>query len=179
MREDEEPLLTRLWRLVRSDIPGVRQGLIGTALVALGALVWAWFFASPQDLSLDLNAVQECSQGRLIYIRKKFDDPTTPLTNGADMLTICDTESLQTTRPELPHDLSIRFPGCLVWRGKESGGLIMVRKSDAVCALPDGKGFVCDGANARHSSGTSAIGDSVDPVKPCSDDTLRRFGFRP
>jgi hypothetical protein len=178
MPEHEESFLAKLWRLVRSDFPGIRQGLIGAAIVALCAIAWTWFSAGPQDLSLDLNDVQACTQGSLVKIQKRFDDPAIPLTNGADMLTICDTESMRTTRPNLPRDLSIRFPGCLVWRGKESGGLIMVRKSDTVCALPDGKGFVCDGANARHSSGTTAVGDSVDPVKPCPDETLQRFGFR-
>lgn len=54
----------------------------------------------------------------------------------------------------------------------------MVRKSDAVCAIPGSTDFICDGAKARHFTGMSAVVDSADLVKPCSDDTLRQFGFR-
>ena len=43
---------------------------------------------------------------------------------------------------------------------------MLVRKSDAVCALPDGKGYICDAVNARHPLGNSAVGDSIEPVAP-------------
>lgn len=156
-------------------IVGGPLGDLGSQLVSSAR---EFIFPPSQDITLDFNDVLSCSQGKLVDIRKMFDDPNIPLTNGADMLTICDTESLQTTRPGLIDALRMRFPGCLVWRGKDSGGLIMVRKGEAVCALSGGKGFVCDGAMGRHSSGTNATGDSVDPVRPCPDSTLRRFGFQ-
>jgi hypothetical protein len=151
-------------------------GNLGNYLLDKGS---AFVFPPMQDVAIDFNAAGACSQGKLVEIRKLFADPGTPLTNGADTLRICDVESLQTVRPNLPYDLSRRFPGCLVWRGKESGGLIMVRKSDAVCAVPGGNVYLCDGSKARHFTGTSAIADSVDAVTPCSDETLRKFGFRP
>ena len=43
---------------------------------------------------------------------------------------------------------------------------MLVRKSDAVCALPDGKGYICDAVNARHPLGNSAVGDFIEPVAP-------------
>lgn len=156
-------------------IAGGPLGEFGNYLKELGR---NFFFPPSQEVKIDFNATRACSQGRMVDLRKMFADPNTPLTNGADMLMICDVDSLQTVRPNLPYELSRRFPGCLVWRGKESGGLIMVRKSDAICALPGGTNFMCDGAKARHFTGTNTIADSVDAVKPCSDDTLRQFGFR-
>ncbi len=137
------------------------------------------FFSPPsQEIKIDFNATRACAQGKLTDLRKLFVDPNTPLTSGADMLTICDTESLQTVRTNLPYELSRRFPGCLVWRGKESGGLAMVRKSDAICSVPGSTDFICDGAKARHFTGMSTVVDSADAVKPCSSDTLRQFGFQ-
>lgn len=156
-------------------IVGGPLGELGSYLRRRGS---DFFFAPTQEIKIDFNATRACAQGKLIDLRKMFADPNTPLTNGADMLTICDVESLQTVRPNLPFELSRRFPGCLVWRGKESGGLVMVRKSDAVCAVTGSTDFICDGAKARHFTGMSTVADSVDPVKPCSDDTLRQFGFR-
>ncbi|MHA6643773.1 hypothetical protein [Mesorhizobium sp. A623] len=131
---------------------------------------------SPQKLTIDFSDIQGCALGKLADIAKRQMDDI-PLTNGADSMTICDDRPLVDVRSELPRALANRIPGCLVWRGKDSGGLVLVRKSDAVCARPDGKGFVCDGAMAPHSLGNNAIGDSIDVIKPCSVDLLRRFGF--
>jgi hypothetical protein len=131
----------------------------------------------PTPIALDFNDVQGCVLGKLIDIRDRQMGKDIPLTNGADTLTICDNQSLQAVRSELPRALANRIPGCLDWRGKKSDGLMLVRKSDAVCALPSGKGFICDGANARHSLANNAIGDSMEPVAPCSPELLRRFGF--
>ncbi|MER8907218.1 hypothetical protein NKH99_05965 [Mesorhizobium sp. M0854] len=99
------------------------------------------------------------------------------LTNGADSLTICDNQPLKVVRSELPMALANRVPGCLEWRSWETGGLVLIRKSDAVCALPGGTRFVCDGPNARHALGNNAVGDSMDEIPRCLDDLLRRFGF--
>jgi hypothetical protein len=74
--------------------------------------------------------------GKLADIRDRQMGKDIPLTNGADTLTICDNQSLQAVRTELPRTLANHIPGCLDWRGKESGGLMLVRKSDAVCDLP-------------------------------------------
>lgn len=94
------------------------------------------------------------------------------------MLIICDSQSLATTKPSFAEDLARRLPGCLVWDGKgNSGGLIMVRRSDAICALPGNRGFVCNGAGARHSKGSNANRDSEYRVPLCSAETLSRFGF--
>lgn len=167
-------------------VTGIGGFILGAILSGplgnLGSYIWdhgrAFIFPPVQEVTIDFNVTLACPQGKLVNIRDMFADRNTPLTNGADTLRICDTESLQTVRPNLPYELSKRFPGCLVWRGKESGGLVMVRKSDAICAVPGGVDFICDGAKARHFTGTNSIADSVDAVKPCSDDTLRKFGFR-
>lgn len=160
----------------------VLGAILSGPLGNLGTYIWdrgrALIYSPDQMVTLDFNATRACSQGRLVVIREMFADRNTPLTNGTDTLSICDTESLQTVRPSLPYELSKRFPGCLVWRGTESGGLVMIRKSDAVCAVPGSADFICDGAKARHFTGTNSIADSADAVKPCSDDTLRKFGFR-
>lgn len=142
----------------------------------LGSYLWQLARRAPQTITLDFNASHACTQGVLTEIRKSFDNPRTALTNGADMLTICDDQSLRTTRPNLPWALANQYKGCLVWRGKESG-LLLVRKSKAVCALPDAKGFICDGANARHGLGNNAVGDSTNTVTTCPDDLLVKFGF--
>ncbi|RWD09558.1 hypothetical protein [Mesorhizobium sp.] len=159
----------------------VLGAIVSGPLGDFGSHLWQTFQSavSPptQTITLDFNASHACNQGVLTEIRKSFDDPRTPLTNGADMLTICDKEPLRTTRPSLPWDLAGRFKGCLVWRGAESGGLLLVRKSKAVCALPGDKGFICDGAEARQSLGNNAVGDAADAVETCPDDILRKFGF--
>lgn len=172
----ESPWITGVGGFVLGAILGGPLGNFGTYLWDQGR---TFIFPPVQELTIDFNATRGCSQGKLVDIRKMFVDAKIPLTNGADTLSICDTESLQTVRALLPYDLSRRFPGCLVWRGKESGGLVMVRKSDAICSVPGGTDFLCDGAKARHFTGTNTIADSVDAVKPCSEDTLRQFGFRP
>ncbi|MER8843387.1 hypothetical protein [Mesorhizobium australicum] len=171
----KSPWVTGIGGFILGAILSGPLGNLGTYILDEGR---TFIFPQVQEVTIDFNATRACSQGRLVAIREMFADSNTPLTNGADTLSICDTESLQTVRPNLPYELSKRFPGCLVWRGKESGGLVMVRKSDAICAVPGGADFICEGAKARHFTGTNSIADSVDAVKPCSDDTLRKFGFR-
>ncbi|MDX0985819.1 hypothetical protein GOL22_27365 [Sinorhizobium medicae] len=157
----------------------ILSGIAGGPLGDIGSAITSGFrsqFSTPQRLTIDFNDVQGCFQGKLADIAKRQMDDV-GLTNGADSLTICDNQPLKSVRSELPRALANRIPGCLKWRSWESGGLVLVRKSDAVCALPGDKRFVCDGPNARHALGNNAIGDSMDRVTPCSDDLLRRFGF--
>ncbi|PXW51590.1 hypothetical protein C7450_11927 [Chelatococcus asaccharovorans] len=155
--------------------------LVGVAAAAIiGPYVWNWWQSivtpPPRPITVDFNDVQGCSQGKLFDIaNRQMDDVS--LTNGADSLVICDDQNLQAIRSELPRALANRIPGCLVWRGRDGGGLVLVRKSEAVCALPGGKSFICDGPNARHGLGHNAIGDSMEPVALCPPDLLRRFGF--
>jgi hypothetical protein len=94
----------------------------------------------------------------------------------------------ETRRSRCPINLSVQVFG--VWRGRaftpsrvaavQRQGLhrVCVRKSDAVCALPDGNGYICDAVNARHPLGNSDVGDSTEPVAPCPPELLRRFGFK-
>lgn len=145
-------------------------GPIGDAGSASVNYVWGRVFPPAKDLRLDFNAARGCSQGKLAEIRKLFEDPTISLEQGAEMLIICDTQSLRTTKESAPQDLSVRFPGCLVWRD----ALVLVRKSEAICAWDNV--FICDGAKGRERA-TGAVGEPIDPIAPCSDDTLRRFGF--
>ncbi|ASY74393.1 hypothetical protein SF83666_d70080 (plasmid) [Sinorhizobium fredii CCBAU 83666] len=149
-------------------------GPIGDAGSASITYLRELLFPPPTALQLDFNAVRGCRQGKLAEIRKSFEDGTIQLSNGAEMLTICDTQSLTTTRAQAPEALSTRFPGCLVWRDHE---LILTRKSEAVCALPGGNEFICDGAKGQ-KRGVATVGDPADPVPPCSSETMRRFGFK-
>lgn len=157
----------------------ILAGIAGGPLGDFGSAITSWFrsqFSTPQGLTIDFNDVQGCFQGKLADIAERQMDGVR-LTNGADSLTICDNQPLKAVRTELPRALANRIPGCLKWRNWETGGLVLVRKSDAVCALPGGKRFVCDGPNARHALGNNTVGDSMDRITPCSNDLLRRFGF--
>lgn len=171
----------RWWRelTLAGAILFILAGIVGGPLGDIGSAITSWFrsqFSTPQELTVDFNDVQGCFQGKLADIAKRQMDDV-HLTNGADSLTICDSQPLKAVRSELPRALANRVPGCLEWRSWETGGLVLVRKSDSVCALPDGKRFVCDGQNARHRLGNNAVGDSMDTISPCSDDLLRHFGF--
>ncbi|TIO05688.1 hypothetical protein [Mesorhizobium sp.] len=173
--------MRKWWRqlTIAGVILFILAGIAGGPLGDIGSAITFWFrshFSAPQRLTIDFNDVQGCLQGKLADIAKRQMDGV-GLTNGADSLTICDNQPLNAVRSELPRALANRIPGCLNWRSWEAGGLVLVRKSDAVCALPGGKRFVCDGPNGRHALGNNAVGDSMDRITPCSDDLLRRFGF--
>lgn len=157
----------------------ILAGIAGGPLGDIGSAITSWFtsqFSTPQELTIDFNDVQGCFQGRLADIAKRQMDDVR-LTNGADSLTICENQPLKAVRSELPRALANRIPGCLEWRSSATGGLVLIRKSNAVCALPGDKRFVCDGPNARHALGNNAVGDSMNSIPPCSDDLLHRFGF--
>lgn len=157
----------------------VMTAIFSGPLGDFGSSMFSWalsIFSNHQNLTIDFNDVQGCTQGNLADIAKRQMD-NVELTNGADSLTICDNQALVGIRSELPRELANRIPGCLSWRGMESGGLTLVRKSNSVCALPGGKHFLCDGPSARGALGYNAVGSSLDPIKPCSSEQLRRFGF--
>lgn len=136
------------------------------------AYLYALAIALSDNYEIDFQAVGGCPSGRLWKIQSHFASEA-GLVNGADRLTICDTDKLLTTNAEAPRDLANRYPGCLRWR---AGELVLLRKSAAVCALLDESGYVCDGANARLPLGSEAALASA-PVSPCSPEVLRRFGF--
>lgn len=157
----------------------VITSILAGPLGDVGSSMFSWalrLFSNPQNLTIDFNDVQGCTQGKLADIAKRQMD-NVELTNGADSLTICDNQSLVGIRSELPRELANRIPGCLTWRGMESGGLTLIRRSNSICALPDGKHFLCDGPSARGALGNNAVGSSLDTIKPCSSEQLRRFGF--
>lgn len=145
-------------------------GYFGDAIASWG---WERLWSPTPSIKIDFQAQQSCPNGKLTDIRRLFDDDRIPLTNGADQLIICDSEALITMRSQVPYDLASKYPGCLIWRG---GKLIMMRKSDAVCALPERSGFVCDGPNARvfPGAGLTGIGEAV---TACPLERLQRFGF--
>jgi len=142
-----------------------------------GGALAAWtvdrVWSPSPSIKIDFQAEQRCPNGKVTDIRRFFADNHTPLTNGADQLTICDSEALITMRSQAPRDLAQKYPGCLSWVSRE---LIMLRASDAVCALPGEAGYVCDGANGRVPPGARAMGIGK-PVAVCSLDRLRQFGF--
>ena len=114
----------------------------------------------------------KCPSGKLTDIRRFAEDPNLPLTNGADRLIIRDSEALETSRSELPRDLARKYPACL----RRIDGLLMLRASSAMCALPNDQGFICDGANARVFPGVESIGNGSQ-VEACTATLLRQFGF--
>lgn len=168
-------LLQRSWKWI------VALFFLGVSAIYQESIVSAFHAATKandNNVHLAFNDVDRCEPGVLHdIVNNFFADSNIPLTNGAEDLRICDTESIDAPDTELPRRLATQFPACLTWRGKESGGLVLVRNSDAVCALPGGKYFLCDGKHARHFEGVAAIGGAEDAIKPCSNDTLHRFGF--
>lgn len=145
-------------------------GHFGDALAGLA--VEKWWSQSP-TIKIDFQAQQMCPSGKLTDIRRMLDDDRLPLTNGADRLTICDTEALVTIRSQIPRDLAAKYSGCLRWI---DGELVMLRASDAVCALPNDAGFICDGAKGRIFPGVGAMGIG-ESVAACRVDLMRQFGF--
>lgn len=152
-------------------------GIAGGFLGYFGDAVAGWIvdslFAPSPSLKVDFQASMGCPSGKLTDIRRFAENQNLPLTNGADRLIICDSEALETIRSRLPRDLAGKYPACLRWI---DGGLLMLRASSAVCALPGNRGFVCDGANARIFPGVEAIG-SGNQVGACSESLLSQFGF--
>lgn len=97
-----EGLFRRCVQLVLENIAGtiISLGVVGF----LGLL--AYFWAEPGPITFDFQAEQRCPSGKLTKIQERLEDPNLPLTNGADRLTICDTEALETVRSEAPRALA-------------------------------------------------------------------------
>lgn len=128
--------------------------------------------ASP--LKIDFQATNGCGSGELIDIRRHFADQSVRLERGADLLIICDPNALQTNVENAPRDIARAFPGCLRFSGNS---LTMLRASNAVCALPGQRGFICDGDAGSTFPGTEALGTEAQLVPPCAAGLLLRFGF--
>lgn len=107
-------------------------------------------------------------------LRRHFADQSLKLEWGADRLVICDPDAFQTNVADAPRDLANAFPGCLNYAG---ASLRMLRSSDAVCALPSGEGYICDGEAAGSYGGSASLGVETDTVARCTDQLLSRFGF--
>lgn len=155
----------------------ILSALAATFIGSAGIWIIDWGYEkvmSPSpSIKIDFQAELRCPNGKLTDIRRLFEDDRVALTNGADRLTICDSEALTTTRSKIPRDLSRRYPGCVHADDRE---IIMLRASSAVCELPDSSGFICDGENGRTYPGSGAMGIGQ-PVAPCQASLLRRFGF--
>ncbi|EHK58150.1 hypothetical protein [Allomesorhizobium alhagi] len=173
MRKPEVTITGSFQRGVRF----VLEHALGTVIGAATLLLLGWFVAYswslPKPITFDFQAEQRCPNGKLTTIQKRFADQNIRLTNGADRLTICDTEALKTVRSEAPRDLAAKYKGCLRWDGRE---LIMLRGSESVCELPGEAGYICDGAKARNYPGPSALGIGQ-KVPRCSTNLLRQLGF--
>lgn len=175
MPDDSPPPFSRKW-LVGILLAGV--GVIATLMLTDA---YEWIKAKlgdpePEIVKIDFQATNGCPLGRLLDIRdKRFADTNVQLTNGAEKLVICDDEALSAQRNELPGKIADKYKGCLRYQ-QYGGGLILLRKSPAVCGTPDGKAFICDGANGRRNPGLDATGENQ-PVVTCPPDLLQRFGF--
>ncbi|MER8395778.1 hypothetical protein NKH10_28640 [Mesorhizobium sp. M1340] len=131
-------------------------------------------FAPPSPLKIDFQVEKRCAGGELVDLSQHFADQSLKLEWGADRLIICDPDALQTNVADAPRDLANAFPGCLHYG---SGSLRMLHSSNAVCALPSGGGYICDGEAAGSYLGSMALGIEADAVSPCTDQVLSRFGF--
>lgn len=145
-------------------------GHFGDAFASWG---WEKLWSPTPSIKFDFQAQHGCPNGKLTDLRRFFEDDRIPLVNGADQLIICDSEAMITYRPQAPYDLASKYPGCLSWM---AGELIMLRKTVAVCALPGGAGYICDGVNARVHPGAVAMGNG-ETVAPCATERLHQFGF--
>jgi hypothetical protein len=156
-------------------------GAVAATLLAWEGMLTAGFiwvkgrtWDPPSSLKIDLQAELGCPNGVMMTIKRRFADRDIPLENGADSLTICDHEALQTSASQVPRDLAAKYPACLEWK---AGRLSLLRKSPAVCARPRDEGFVCDGAKARVALGSGMLGLGQS-VTRCSPEMLAEFGFR-
>ncbi|MFD9901249.1 hypothetical protein [Mesorhizobium sp. NPDC059025] len=171
--------MNKWWPAVLAVVTFAFLAIANGSLGEIGGVINNWTLSQispPKELLIEFNDVLGCSSGKLADIAKRQMN-NVELTNGADSLVICDNQPLRAIRSELPRSLANRVPGCLEWRGWQTGGLGLVRKSSSVCSLPGGKRYICDGPNARHALGKNAVGDSLDPIQLCPDRLLEQFGF--
>lgn len=149
--------------------------IVGYGVTTLIARVVRAFGDTPM-IKIDLQSKLGCPSGSLADIRKRFSDVSVKLDRGADTLFICADSSINTRVDDAPRALAQEFPGCLNYI---TGSLRMLRASDAICALPDNRGYICDGVKGTESQGTEALGAESSIVEPCAPDTLIKFGFAP
>jgi len=131
-------------------------------------------FGGPPAVKIDMQSKLGCPSGSLADLRRRFSDTTLKLERGADSLFICADSSINTTIDDAPRVLAREFPGCLNYI---TGSLRMLRVSDAICALPDNRGYICDGVKGKEGRGTGALGTQSSVVSPCASETLTKFGF--
>ncbi len=139
----------------------------------------SWFWAetgSAPVMKIDLQTKIGCPGGNLADLRKKFTESNLWLERGADSLFICSDNAISTTVDDAPRVLAREFPGCLNYI---TGSLRMLRASEAICGLPDNRGYICDGVKGTEGQGTEALGSESSVVKPCAPEILTKFGFPP
>jgi hypothetical protein len=178
-------MVRRIWNWLKSQLPAGIVGFILGAIVSgplgnFGVYLWQQAVTAidppSKNVSLHLNAEARCKQGELIRLRESdFEDKRTPLENGADSLKICDTQEIQSTTANIADELVKRYPGCLAWQDHK---IYMVRKSQAVCALPDNGGFVCNGKKGSTAQAGNEVKDQTYTVPLCDETTLKNFGFQ-
>jgi hypothetical protein len=131
-------------------------------------------FGSAPHIKIDFQTTLGCPSGNLADLKRRFSDQALWLERGADRLFICSDDAINPTVDEAPKMLAREFPGCLNYI---TGSLRMLRASDAVCALPNNIGYICDGAKSTDIRSSAALGSPSSVVQPCSSETLSRFGF--
>lgn len=146
---------------------------LGIGVGSFNAWLWREFGHAP-PMKIDLQATMGCPGGSLADLKRRFSDPNVWLERGAGSLFICADAAIDTTVDDGPRRLAKEFPGCLNYI---TGSLRMLRASEAICALPDKKGYVCNGLKGTESQGTEALGSESSVVGPCSPETLKGFGF--
>lgn len=166
----------------------LKPGLIFVLFSIAGATIsWNWnfvlyytfhqIFPPPETVVLQFQAEQGCPSGVLTDIRKGIGKDTFELSNGADNLVICDTETLETTIEDLPTDLAGRYQGCLEIKHSNPPILSLLRLSPHVCQVPEISTLICNGAPARHKLDGDARGVGESP-RPCTGEELTEFGFK-
>ena len=158
-------------------------------LMTIAAIILAWIFTPlldnawriafplPKTVVLQFQAEQGCPNGVLTDIRKGVGKDTFALSNGADNLVICDTETLETTIEELPAKLAGRYQGCLEKEDSDPPTLSLLRLSPHVCRVRETPTLICNGAPARLKLDGNARGVGESP-RPCTGEELTKFGFK-
>jgi hypothetical protein len=139
--------------------------------------IWEQIDPPPETVVLEFQAELGCPSGDLTDIRKGVGKDTFALSNGADNLVICDTETLETTIEDLPADLAGRYQGCLEIEHSDPPILSLLRLSPHVCQVPEAPTLICNGAPARHKLDGNARGVGESP-RPCTGAELTKFGFK-
>jgi hypothetical protein len=163
-----------LARFVGWLLNNIGATLIGLPVVFVAYWLYA-YWSGPATIEIDFQTSNGCPTGRLTDLARHFDDKNVRLEQGADRLVICDPDTLRTNSLNAPEDIARAFPGCLTYR---SGSLLMLRASEAVCAVPSKNIFVCDGDVGGGSVGSVGNGQPSTEVPSCSNEELSRFGIR-